>query len=276
MFSGKLTKMRAKARTNFIDYLVAASYYAKNLFAVWLKVPWSRSGIWPDKEVFLLMPFAMFMVATFYIFYQQPAVFPSLIYCILLISIGQEKFGNVWIFYSKKMNLTEELLKEHSKANSMVIANYIDNDQDLFDELMVLFLGADYRISQRAAMVLGHCAEKYPGLIKKHLKSMVQNLRNDVNDAVKRNTVRVLQFIEIPDDLAGTTTDICFNILRSHKEPIAVKAFSMTVLFNLTKQYPELADELRMTIDDMLPYGSAGIVSRGNAVLKDLRKLKVR
>jgi hypothetical protein len=93
-----------------------------------------------------------------------------------------------------------------------------------------------------------------------------------VHDAVKRNVVRLLQFIEIPKQLQGLTADICFRFFHNKREPIAVRVFSMTVLSNLAKKLPELKNELIPLIEDQLPYGSAGFISRGRKVLRELKK----
>jgi hypothetical protein len=65
--------------------------------------------------------------------------------------------------------------------------------------------------------------------------------------------------------------DTCFALLDP-KEPIAVRAFSMTVLGNLAAQHPDLKKELRLVIESQLPYGSAGFVARAKKVLKQLEK----
>ena len=151
----------------------------------------------------------------------------------------------------------------------------IEAVEDLFDEFMTLFLGDDYRITQRSAWVLSHCIDNHPWLMIKHLEALVVNLQNDgVSDAVKRNTVRVLQFAEIPEKLAGLTADLCFSFLQSHKEPIAVKAYAMTIIYNLSMRYPELSNELVLIIEDLLPYGSPGIRSRGMKILKAIKGKK--
>jgi hypothetical protein len=49
------------------------------------------------------------------------------------------------------MNLREEILKEHSKAQSNKIVSWIGNSQKKFDELFNLFLNDEYRVTQRAA-----------------------------------------------------------------------------------------------------------------------------
>ncbi len=161
----------------------------------------------------------------------------------------------------------------HSKAQAVKIANYIGDDKDRFKELMGLFLGKDYRITQRAAWPLGICAEEYPGLIKPYLNKLADNLKNEVPDAVKRNTVRIFQDVEIPEKLMGKIADICFAYLATPSEAIAVRAYAMTVLLTITKKQPELKNELKILLEDQLPYGSAGFLARAKKVLKALDKI---
>ena len=48
------------------------------------------------------------------------------------------------------MNLRSEILAEHSKAQTNKIIEWVGNSQQRFDELINLFLGDEYRITQRA------------------------------------------------------------------------------------------------------------------------------
>ena len=143
------------------------------------------------------------------------------------------------------MGLREDILREYSKSHTVKIAEQIGPNQENFDELMQLFLGDEYRVTQRAAWIISHCADEYPWLINKHIEPLLLNLKNPVGDPVKRNTVRVLRYVDIPEDLVGIAADICFGFLLSGKEPIAVKVHSMDVIFNIVRKFPELKDELR-------------------------------
>jgi hypothetical protein len=173
------------------------------------------------------------------------------------------------------MDIRKQLLTEHSKLNTELISNYIGNQQERFDILMTLFLKDESRVTQRAAWVVGDVARKYPDLVNNHLEKMVLNLRKEnLHDAIKRNTVRVLQEITIPETLCGEAADVCFKLLLSKNEPVAVKCFSMTVLLNIVKHIPELKEELKIIIEDQMPYASAGFKSRGNKTLKALEKIK--
>ena len=171
------------------------------------------------------------------------------------------------------MNILNLLNKEHSKDNTIEIVNYVKDDDERLNELMNIFLTGEWVLVQRAAWVVGNLAEK-TRLIDPYMPQLINNLkRQGIHDAVKRNTVRAWQFMEIPEDYLGEVAEVCFNYLGSQKEPIAVKVFSMVVLNNIVKKVPELKDELKFLIEEQLPYGSSGFKNRGKKVLSELEKL---
>ena len=175
------------------------------------------------------------------------------------------------------MDLKEAILKEHSKAQAVFIQQYIGSNQDLFDELMGLFFDDEYRVAQRAAYAVSHCVDKYPFLINPHLEQLVHNLENKkIHIAVKRNTVRILQDVDVPEELLGTLADYCFKFLLDPKETVAVRVFSMQILYNICKKEPDLANELKVVIEEFLPTGTAGFKSRGKKILKGLQKIILR
>lgn len=171
------------------------------------------------------------------------------------------------------MILKNELLTYRSKQEVVRLANRIGGSQDQFDALISVMLSEDYRLAQRAAWVVSHCAQKSPNLLQKHLKSMIDNLKNDIPGAVERNTLRVLQFAELPEELLGITAEVCFNYLLSGSSAVAVKVYAMTILGNISKKYPELSGELKTILEEQLPFGSAGFRSRAKRILRNIDKL---
>lgn len=170
------------------------------------------------------------------------------------------------------MNLQNELLKEHSKSQTLKIVNYIGADPERFKQLIDTFLAGPYRVTQRASWALSNCVEKNQAVIIPHLKVILKALENsDAHDAVKRNIVRLLQFIDIPKKYYGTVVEKCFDLMDP-SQPIAVRVFSMTVLGKIAHHLPDLKKEIQLVIEDQLPYASAGFISRAKKVLKDLKK----
>lgn len=170
------------------------------------------------------------------------------------------------------MHLRNEILKENSRDQTLAITKWVGDKPDRVAALVDLFLHDEYRVVQRAAWVLSYVAEKHPGLVQPHLEKMVNRMGDaGIPAAVKRNVVRVLQFMPIPENLQGPVMDYCFRFLEDPKETIAVRAFSMTVLANLAQQYPEIKNEIILLIEDQLREGaSPGIRSRGKKTLAQL------
>jgi hypothetical protein len=169
------------------------------------------------------------------------------------------------------MNIESEIVREHSKRQCVRIATWIGTDKRRFKELIDLFLRGEYRITQRAAWIIKHCADEHAELVMPYIDRMIGRMvEASVHDAVKRNVLRILQDIEIPRRLAGKVATLCFEWLASAKEPVAVKVFSMSVLANIAKQEPDLKNEIRILIDQQMPMGSAGFKSRGKRVLRQL------
>lgn len=93
-----------------------------------------------------------------------------------------------------------------------------------------------------------------------------------VSGSVKRSVVRSLQFILAPKSLQGEVANLCFGYLADPSEEPAIRIFSMSVLQNLVVEVPDLGSELKLIIEDQLPYATPGFRSRANKVLKHLNR----
>lgn len=167
------------------------------------------------------------------------------------------------------MMLRQEILKEHSKTQCQKIVQWVGNSQERFDELFHLFLADEYRVVQRAAWPMSYCVIAHPALIRKNFSRLLKNLNKpDLHDAVKRNTMRLLQDIDIPKKFQGKVMNTCFRYIASPHEAVAIKAFSLTVLNNLSKCYPEILPEIKLLIEERWDYETAAFRSRAKKILK--------
>ncbi|MBK7883083.1 MAG: hypothetical protein IPJ81_04195 [Chitinophagaceae bacterium] len=64
--------------------------------------------------------------------------------------------------------------------------------------------------------------------------------------------------------------NICFDYLQSPAEQVAVKAFSLTVLGNLAKLYPEIIPEIKVIIEEQVPHQTPAFKSRAKKILKNI------
>ncbi len=170
-------------------------------------------------------------------------------------------------------NLREEILKEHSKAQCSKIVEWVGNNQKRFDELLQLFLHDDYRVTQRVGWPLSYCVTAQPVFIKKSIGALIGNLEKPgIHDAVKRNTIRLFQHIDIPKKYQGKLMDTCFRYVESPTEAVAIKAFSLTVLGKLAKLYPEILPEIKLLIEEQMPTQTPAFTSRAKHLLKTFGK----
>lgn len=169
------------------------------------------------------------------------------------------------------MNLQTSLPERYSREDFKEIIDWIDGSHEHFAELMEIFFDGNTRKNQYAAGLMIHCIDEWDYLLNPYLEKLILNLQNDgLHDAIKRNTVRVLQNAEIPENLHGITANICFKYLQNPSEAIAIKVFSMTIIHNLTKDYPELKEELKFILEEQMPFQSAGFRSRAGKILMKL------
>jgi len=169
------------------------------------------------------------------------------------------------------MKLRDTVLAEHSKAQTSKIVKWIGNSQERFDELFKLFLNDEYRVTQRAAWPLSFAVKNHPELIRRHLGKLIKNLeKKGLHDSVKRNSVRILRDLDIPERYHGQVMNTCFRFIESPDEAVAIKAFSLIILEKLLPQYPDIKNELKLIIEERWEYEKPAFRGRAKKILKNL------
>jgi hypothetical protein len=169
------------------------------------------------------------------------------------------------------MDLLKLLRAEHSKKQTDRIVAWVGGDKERFKALIDLFLKGEYRITQRAAWPLSYCVRGHPELIEPYYRQLLRNLsRKDIHVAVVRNTVRLLQDVNIPKRWHGRVMSVCFGFVGEVQTPIAVKAFALTILSHLSRDYPEIRSELKLVIEEQWEQATPAFRSRAKQVLKSM------
>ena len=166
------------------------------------------------------------------------------------------------------MNIREELLASHSKAQTIKIVEFIGSDRERFSELMAIFFGGPYRLTQRAAWPMNYCVQSHPELIGPYLNKLLDfTERDDVHDAVRRNAMRLLQYVIVPPRLKGRVYELCLELISDQKQPVAVKAFAITTARKRAETEPSLMQELALVVREQLPHNSIAFAKRAREVL---------
>ena len=127
---------------------------------------------------------------------------------------------------------------------------------------MACFLSNEYRLAQRSAWSVSHAARLKPAMILPYIKDLTaQLLRNDVHDAVIRNSTRILNEIKLPEKYHGEVMNACFLLAEKAETPIAIRAFSLSMLHKLSRLYPDIRQELNLIAGSHLNNDSIAIRS---------------
>jgi 8-oxo-dGTP diphosphatase len=186
-------------------------------------------------------------------------------------------------YQSDNLTIDKDLQTIVSNMMSMpeaewVAASAIENPA-IFIKLYEYSFSSDKHLSFRASWTLSKVCDRYPEMIYPYLPQIVDSLGKIDNESTLRSFLRILSLSD-PEKInprqQGILADFCFSLLHSGFSAIAVKAYSMEILYKLVLIYPELVNELSTSILLLMEEGSAGITSRGRAILGKLADMPVK
>ncbi len=158
------------------------------------------------------------------------------------------------------------------KEAELVAASAVENPA-IFTKLLDYAYSPDKKLAFHSSWILTKACDLFPDIINPYLAQIVENLNSIDNESTLRSFLRIFSLSDLNKTGTrqhGLLTDFCFSTLNSGFSAIAVKAYSMEILYRLTLIYPELANELSTSIHILMEDGSAGITSRGGTILRKL------
>jgi 8-oxo-dGTP diphosphatase len=155
-----------------------------------------------------------------------------------------------------------------------IASSAVDNPA-LFKKLLDYSMSDERKLAFRASWILTKACDLKPGIEHPYLSGIVELLGRTENESVVRSFMRIISLSD-PAMFSrrdqGILAEFSFKSLNTGTTSIAIKAYSMEILFGLTRIYPELAPELAGSIMKMMEEGSGGIISRGKMILKKLNQ----
>jgi hypothetical protein len=162
------------------------------------------------------------------------------------------------------------------KEAEWIASSAVDNPA-IFKKLLEYSFSDDKNLAFRASWTLTKVCDQYPGIIYPNLPGIIEALQKLNNESVQRSFLRIISLSDISQISIkhhGLLADHCFSALKSGFSAIAIKAYSMEILYKLALIYPELANELAITINMLQAEGSAGIIARGRIILKRIAEIR--
>jgi 8-oxo-dGTP diphosphatase len=165
-----------------------------------------------------------------------------------------------------------------AKEAEWIATSAIENPA-IFMKLLEYSHSRDRKLAFRASWTLTKVCDRFPELIYPYLGQIAESLNMIDNESTLRSFLRILSLSDldkINSRQHGLLADFCFASLNSGFSAIAIKAYSMEILYRLTTIYPDLANELSTSIRILMEEGSAGITSRGRMILKKIAETPVK
>jgi len=164
----------------------------------------------------------------------------------------------------------QEILVDSSRKLIEIVANEVGNDECRFREILNLSFAE--QISNRASRVAYFSCLQNPVFFQKYSSEIINHFYTIKDKSVIRNLLGIVyEYIEniSDEEQQGKIVDLCFNWLNP-KEPIALRYYSMKIIFCLTKKYPELIPEFAAILENTLIDGSTGLKNQSNKLLRKL------
>lgn len=187
----------------------------------------------------------------------------------LIVDIKLKQKTNI----ASMSKIKDQLLTELSKANTLLIVNYIGNDTEKLEELWNLTINEPSPIPERASWALNHYLEKYPLFVDFIYHKIMPHIEKFKNEPVQRNLFRILAMLETyKEEHIPALLDLAFEYMLAPAKAVAVKVHCMQVLYNISQVEIDIKQELIYAIEEEMPKNSIGFKSRGSRIIKKLQR----
>jgi hypothetical protein len=168
------------------------------------------------------------------------------------------------------MDYAEELSKELSRYNIDRVVSMIGGHPEAFAQLFRIFEESESFMNPRVAWAVAITLDQNPYLGISYQNQMVKILKSPLHPAVTRTILRYFSQIDILENLQGEIYEKCYGYLMETGCPAAIRVHSMQIMYNLGTQNPDLLNELKLVLAEILPYSDGGVLNRGTKLLKKI------
>lgn len=219
----------------------------------------------------------------------DPSLFPEIDFSeadvLVASNLNSETGGKVP--ENKELSRDEEPMVPDDELQEMItrmsmtkqvnwIAISAKDNPAILKKLMEYSYSADKRLATHSSWSLTKVFDLNQDLITPFLPAIIGSLQKIKNESTERSFLKIVSLSEIKDlseKYHGILAEHCFSRLRSGFSAIAIKAYSMDIIYKLALIYPELVNELAASMSMFKDDKSAGIIARSRIILKKLDRL---
>ncbi|HBS87890.1 MAG: hypothetical protein A2W91_10760 [Bacteroidetes bacterium GWF2_38_335] len=147
------------------------------------------------------------------------------------------------------MDLEKQLLADLSKGNVQFVSNVILNDLNLLDKLWNIITSSPAPLPMRAAWTMQQIIEEFPELLNKYYSRLVPQIEKCPDDSTRKVLMKMIILTELKEKHINKLYDICYRYFLDAKRSLAVRAYSLEILYKISLKYPELSNEVLLLLD---------------------------
>lgn len=168
-------------------------------------------------------------------------------------------------------------LNDSSRAAIDMMAAKAVKSQALRQVLMDIALEEIPQVSSRASRVIAASLELNPALLPDYAPRMLPAILSLTDIAVRRSFLKVYTLAPLPTgNEEGFLLDAAFRYLSDPEASIAVQMYSMEILWRFSERYPEIENELRLTLEELSRRDSGALCARGRQILAQLHRRQMK
>lgn len=165
-------------------------------------------------------------------------------------------------------NLKEELPDSSFAERRAWAGQIIDSNIDL--QQLLPLLQEKRNIAYRFSWLLSDIGEVSAESLFKVLDHLFQN-RVKVNaPKFEQQFVKYWRIAGIPEAHKGEAIDMMFNWLTDHQTSVHIRTISLEVLYQLTTEYPELKNEIRVCLETEIEQSAISFRKKANKIYAKL------
>ena len=129
-----------------------------------------------------------------------------------------------------------------------LIAEDAAQNKQVYDVLVQLIQDEDRSCRMKSSWALAKATEINPDFAMPHISLLMQLLQSEKTGGVVREIYKTLACVQIPESMEGVFIDVSFEMLREVESDLAVKYHAKQILMKYAKKYPELKNEVILSL----------------------------
>lgn len=173
---------------------------------------------------------------------------------------------------SDKAEAYKNALYDSHRHTAEMVSEAMEKNPEDFDILYYLAFSEPYPMNMRCANVCRYSCTKKPELILPYLDELPEKLKNCKTDGVKRCFLKIYADLLHVDYFRNIDklTEVCFNFLLDVKESVAIRAYSMDIIFKICHFEPDLKNELLEIAHFETESPFSGMVAKAKKIIKKI------